>query len=307
MQNTLRLVTILAWGLWIPAYAQAPTFSLPPVPGSGELARAPADNKPPASPKSPITDAPPALAIPGTEALSNPPESPDILAKAEEEKEAEIEKAKQAANNLLLDTPEEEDTPAAPLYSVEPPPLNIGPSASADDEALSPPPLALPVPPTGVNLAATAIPESKSAVKKPVRQTWKDVLKPSYKPKETIFNFRRQILPSTIYRESYSNANRHLPVARNGQSYDHIFLLAVARNDVNAVRAMLANGRRDVNLINAEGDTALIVALRHGGLQTARLLLARGADPTMRGANGLSPYDYATYWGDTDLMAQLRG
>ncbi|MBN8543587.1 MAG: ankyrin repeat domain-containing protein [Alphaproteobacteria bacterium] len=163
------------------------------------------------------------------------------------------------------------------------------------------------MPPTGGSLVATAIPEIKAAAKKPKRPTWEDVLKPSYKPKETTFNYRRQVLPPTIYRDSYTNANRHLHVARSGQAYDNIFLLAVARNDVNAVRAMLANGRRDVNLTNAEGDSALIVALRHGALQTARLLLARGADPLMRGAGGLSPYDYAYYWGDTDLMAQLRG
>ncbi|MFZ4126055.1 MAG: ankyrin repeat domain-containing protein [Rickettsiales bacterium] len=306
MQNTLRLVTILAWGLWIPAYAQAPTFSLPPIPGSGGAVSTPAGSKPPTSPKAPSAEAPPPLAIPGNEALTAPPEQPEERSADATEDIPEAQEQEEAASDTPADQPLD-DAPAETPYAVEPPPLTIGPVASAEESVNAPPPLALPLPPTGASLEATAIPASKPAKPKRTRPTWEDVLKPSYEPVETTFNFRRQVLPPTIYRDAYTNENRHLPVARDGQHYDNIFLLAVARNDVNAVRAMLANGRRDVNLTNAEGDSALIVALRHGALQTARLLLARGADPTMRGAGGLSPYDYAYYWGDTDLMQALRG
>lgn len=209
-----------------------------------------------------------------------------------------------AVQPVLSDAPA---IPALPVigaspYNVAPPPLTLAGAPNIP----RPSGRALPVPaPTG--LSVTAIPEPKPEKVKKAIPTWKETLKPSYTPMDTKFNFRRQVLPSVIYRDQYSVANRHLPTARSSQSYDHVFLLAVARNDVNAVRAMLANGRRNVNLVNAEGDTALIVALRHGAFETARLLLARGANPAKQGANGWSAFDYAHYWGDPVLLDAIYG
>jgi hypothetical protein len=314
MQKTLRLVTILAWGLCIPAYAQAPTFSLPAIPGSGGAASSPQLAKAPENPTSNIS-LPPAL--PGLEKITNSANEK----KEEKEEVAELptldappkDVAKSEPADEVTSAETEEATKVGP-YDVSPPPLTLDnpapePKKSSENITAAPPPfpsLALPVPPTGARLQATAIPEIKVEAKR-TSPTWKDVLKPSYAPVDTKFNFRRQLLPPTIYREAYSGANRHLPTARTMPQYDHYFILAAARNDVNAVRAMLANGRRNVNLTNAEGDSVLIVALRHGAFATARLLIARGADTSMRGANGWSAYDYAQYWGNTELLAALNG
>ena len=311
MHNTLRLVTLLAWGLWIPAYAQAPTFSLPTIPGSAA---------PASSPAMPSSPAPAIPALPGLETLAAP--AKEEIAKEEtataeqpaEDKDAalaevaklerDIQAAQAAASN--------ESTPLseAPYQVVPPLALEAPPVSSAEpaiSNAAAPPPLFnIPAPPAAMDLAVTSIPEAPVTAATPSKPTWKDVLKPSYQPVKTNFNFRRQVLPSVIYRDQYSNANRHLPLARHGEQYDHYFILAVARNDLNAIRAMLANGRRNVNLMNAEGDPMLIVAIRHNAIAAARLLLARGANPSALGQNGMSAMDYAQYMGNQELINALR-
>jgi ankyrin repeat protein len=117
-------------------------------------------------------------------------------------------------------------------------------------------------------------------------------LKPSYDPVETKFNYRRVILPPEIYRDAYNADNRHLPTRQTMEQYDQWFLQAVARNDINATRAFLNSGR-SVNIINAEGDSALIVAIRYRAFDVARLLVARGANPMQPGKYGWSAVDYA--------------
>lgn len=309
MQKTLRLVTLLAWGLWIPAYAQAPTFSLPAIPGAGGGSVP----TPPAAPSNPSLAVPLSPAAPGLENLVQP-EAEQVEAQPALPTEAEKQEALKAASPIGNPAPVANiagsGAKKASPYNVAPPPLLLNNPAPDQNITAAPPPLpalALPAPPPALNLSATAIPASKpAAAKKPV-PTWKTTLKPSYKPKETKFNYRRQVMPSVIYREQYSIANRHLPTARSMQGYDHAFLMAAARNDVNAVRAMLANGRRDVNLINAQGESVLIVAIRHGAIDTAKLLLARGADPAKAGPEGWNAFDYAQYLGDPVLLDAIYG
>jgi hypothetical protein len=121
-------------------------------------------------------------------------------------------------------------------------------------------------------------------------KTWQTKLKPVMQARTIKFNYRRQLLPSTIYKPIYDAENEHLPVAVVGEDYDRWFLESVANNDINATRALLDSGR-DPNMVNAEGDTALVVALHYGAYDTARLLLARGANPMLAGMSGRNAYD----------------
>ena len=213
-----------------------------------------------------------------------------------------------------LEAPPQQITTGIP-YDVAPPPLTLpgAPDApiplpgglSALDSTLPPPPAigtldALTIPSGGEVVAE----KEKKAEKIP---SWKQPLKPSSVPVKTDYEFRRTMLPSTIYRNEYDPANRTLPTARTNALYDHYFLLAVARNDLNGIRAMLANGYRDVNIFNADGDTALIVAIRHNAIAAARLLIARGADPYLTGKGGYSAYDYARQLNNPELNAALEG
>lgn len=305
MQNTLRLVTLLAWGLWIPAYAQTPTFSVPPIPGTETNSAMPAS---PAAPKSPTSSLPMPPALPGLEKLTEATKPAEPVKAAEDTPKEAAENASTAPSPSAAAS----NAQVGPIpYTVAPPPLTLdnAPAEPAPAQAtIVPPPLpglALPAPPV-LDLAATAIPETKTEPAKKAEPTWNDVLKPSYKPMETKFNFRRQVMPSTIYRAAYSRVNNHLPTARTYESYDHAFILAAARNDVNGVRAMLYNGHRNVNLMNAEGDSVLLVALRHGALATARVLIANGADVNMSGSNGWNAMDYANYWGDPELTQAVQ-
>lgn len=325
MPNTLRLVTLLAWGLCVPAYAQAPTFSIPAIPGAETNNAAPAL---PAAPTAPSNSAPMPPPLPGLEKLTaeaapktEEAKQPEKVAEAKDAKPADAKaetapadpKAELAAAlgapapapgaEVLGPVPAPTPLQPAMPYSVAPPPLTLNAPPGQNITAAPPPlpPMALPIP-QPLGLAATAIPEPAPAAPKKTTPTWKEVLKPSYKPKETSFNYRRQVLPPQIYRAQYDRNNRHLPIARTYATYDHAFILAAARNDVNGVRAMLTDGHRNANLMNADGDSVLIVALRHGALATARLLIAYGADVGYSGSGGWSAMDYANYWGDPELI-----
>jgi ankyrin repeat protein len=84
------------------------------------------------------------------------------------------------------------------------------------------------------------------------------------------------------------------------------FFVHFARSgDVESLRKELDAGI-DANVTDNLGQTALIAAVSHGGLEATNLLLARGADPDVRDNAGWSPLHYAAYFGaGTDLMAAL--
>ena len=167
------------------------------------------------------------------------------------------------------------------LANDAPPPLPTSLGAGA-----TPPALDLGMP-TGTDSPTEAggLVETSPEVK-----TWQVKLAPSYKPKETKFNYRRVLLPAEIYRDSYNAANRHLPIRQTMESYDQLFLQAVARNDINGTRAFLNSGR-DINTTNAQGESALTIAIRAGAVDTARLLEARGAS-----ASTAAPQPMANYY-----------
>lgn len=91
-------------------------------------------------------------------------------------------------------------------------------------------------------------------------------------------DFHNQHLPHTIYKKQYRPENRHLPVAVYEQELDAQTFVAAARNDLNALRALI-NGGRDIHMINGYGETLLTVAAKHSAHTTVRYLLAKGLHP----------------------------
>jgi ankyrin repeat protein len=57
---------------------------------------------------------------------------------------------------------------------------------------------------------------------------------------------------------------------------------------MSGLQAALA-GNVDVNSLDAKGHTALILAIQHGHIDIVRALLARGANPNMADAHGITP------------------
>ncbi len=111
--------------------------------------------------------------------------------------------------------------------------------------------------------------------KKPSTKTWLTKLAPAIVPPETSFNYRREVLPPTIYRDAYAARNRHLPRAVMRQDYEQLLFASVTRNDVETARALL-NAGTNINAMAVTGETPLMVARRIGAHATAELLYARG-------------------------------
>lgn len=283
LARQLRLVTLLTVGLCGLAHAQTPDFSLPPLPGlpgAADSATAPVPLPPhdgsatlPSAQASPVDKEKPkqsqvaALpdAIPELADLPTPSVQP--LAPAE----------KASATPAETATTEPETKPAPPL-NVAPPPttlpglnLPLPPASVADAKP------ALPGVPSLPTLTASTLPEVdvEAIPAKPARKTWQTSLAPSSVDLTPNFNYRRQVLPDAIYRQAYDRANTHLPPRVTVEDYDNQLRSAIARNDVNATRALL-NERRSLNLTQ-QGQGLITLARNYGATDTERLLIARGA------------------------------
>ena len=95
-------------------------------------------------------------------------------------------------------------------------------------------------------------------------------------------------------------------VARPGRSSGRRTPLAVAAANGRAdiVAELLAAGS-PVNVLDANGVTALYLAAAYGHEPTVELLLAHGADPNAAGPGSQSPLWTAVYHGFADIVARL--
>jgi hypothetical protein len=161
-------------------------------------------------------------------------------------------------------------TTAAKTDAAAPPPLP--PSApSIPNLALAPPP----IPGGSGKPAATTLPEIKVAHEKPAQKTWETKLAPAIVPPATNFNYRRELLPETVYRTSYDAENQHLPLRTTRDDYTRLLFTEAARNNINATRALL-NAGADATAKTADGESLRVYAENHGATDTVRLLDARG-------------------------------
>lgn len=110
----------------------------------------------------------------------------------------------------------------------------------------------------------------------PKEKAWAVPLEPVSTAYKTKFNYRRQLLPGTIYRQAYNEQNKHLPIAVTRQDYANLLFASVTKNDVETTRALL-NAGTSIAVTNSSGETLLAAARRSGATATAQLLAARGA------------------------------
>jgi hypothetical protein len=283
----LGLVSLLVGGLCVSAFAQSPSLSLPalpPLPGapatnSGNLSALPSINLP-SVPQAPIPAAPDvgkasALNLPS---LPVTPPAPS----------AEIASAKTNAEPVVKGSlmPLPNAAAAKPPADPEGDMVDTGSSAVGTPGSLPPQgmpalpipgaeALAVPLPPT-IPEAATSLPEIDVACEKPKVKTWLSKLAPSIIPPVTNFNYKREVLSEVIYSTRYSRENSHLPMRMTREDYEAMLFTSVAKNDIEATRALL-NAGTGLQVTNDAGETPLAAAKRAGAVDVAALLEARGA------------------------------
>lgn len=94
-------------------------------------------------------------------------------------------------------------------------------------------------------------------------------------------------------------------VAEPGATRQQQLRRAAEAGDVDEIAA-LASGLRDLNARDAQGRTAVMIATLHGQTAAVTTLLARGADPNVADANGLTPLQAARAAGASDIIATLE-
>lgn len=117
-------------------------------------------------------------------------------------------------------------------------------------------------------------------------------------------NFKTQVLPDVLNSKEYASRNQHLPKAVYREDLEQSLFVAVARGDLNAIRAMLNNGV-DVEAKNAIGDTPLVHAAINGQAGAVRVLLARGANPNNPNVHGNTAMQVAAERGREDIIDAL--
>jgi hypothetical protein len=117
-------------------------------------------------------------------------------------------------------------------------------------------------------------------------------------------NFKTQMLPDVLNSKEYASRNQHLPKAVYREDLEQSLFVAVARGDLNAIRAILNNGV-DVEAKNAIGDTPLVHAAINGQAGAVRVLLARGANPNNPNVHGNTAMQVAAERGREDIIDAL--
>ena len=131
--------------------------------------------------------------------------------------------------------------------------------------------------PPSIPVAPTSLPEIHVERQQHKVQTWQTTLAPSYRqPSTADYHYRRVQLPANIYASQYDTANSHLPARETREEYEALLFSMVAKNDINATRALL-NAGTGLEATNSYGETPLMVAKRTGATEVAQLLTARGA------------------------------
>ena len=79
---------------------------------------------------------------------------------------------------------------------------------------------------------------------------------------------------------------------------------AAMRRDIGAVRSLLAK-KADVNATGSDGTTALEWMIRIDDIETAKMLLAAGADPLKANRLGVTPIALASANGNSEMLRIL--
>jgi hypothetical protein len=294
----LAIGAFVAFGVCLSAFAQAPLPDLPPLPSPAVPA---ASGAPPQAgstalpeinlPAMPVVSGnvmPTASPLP---AMSAAPPKPEVAQVPSLPPIAAGAGAPAQASPSLPSLPpigvQASSTPITPEVTVDAELPEFDEPAqpeSADATALPDQPLPLPgqeavTPPDGLELpgeTAEVTPVIKVVREKEPPKSWETTLiKQAISPK-TDFNYKRQVLPPQISRTQYSRQNMHLPRRVTRDDYSELLFTSVAKNDLEATRALL-NAGTNLHATNNYGETPLQFARRMGATDVAALLVARGA------------------------------
>ena len=110
--------------------------------------------------------------------------------------------------------------------------------------------------------------------------------------------------PKQLYNNTNTTYNKHLPPVYLKSDYFDMAFKAVETDDEDALRAVLS-GSNFLNQQNKNGDTILIYAIQNRGINSARILLAKGALTDIANNRQRTALHYAASLGDVDSVKLL--
>lgn len=127
------------------------------------------------------------------------------------------------------------------------------------------------------------------------------------KPKKRMptFNYKRQNLPPSLYKESYTERdNSKLPTRLTWKKLNDAMFAAAARGDLNTMRALKQKGV-DMRVRNASGESLLLAAARANKTNAVHWLVLNGAYVNEMNNRGESALVIATRNGNVKMTKTL--
>lgn len=117
-------------------------------------------------------------------------------------------------------------------------------------------------------------------------------------------NYKNQVPPKKLYERPYSPTNLHLPPVYFKSYYLYLAFNAAAKDDLKGLNAVL-NRYNLLNGQNKDGDTVLMYAIQNNSINSARLLLAKGAYVDAVNHRRRTALHYAAALGNKELTKLL--
>lgn len=117
-------------------------------------------------------------------------------------------------------------------------------------------------------------------------------------------NYNNYVPPRQLYNASAEEDNKHIPAIYFKSDYFNMAFQAIKKGDIEGLRSIITQ-TNFINKQNKDGDTLLIFAIANNKLNSARLLLAKGACPNITNYQQRSPLHYAAFSGNVEATKLL--
>lgn len=120
-----------------------------------------------------------------------------------------------------------------------------------------------------------------------------------------VYDYRTTILPSSINKKVYGEENQHLPKVFYNEEYSALLFVAVAKNNVQDIKALL-HKEADINAQDSRnGYTPLIYAVKNNKINAVRYLITRGANLNKQAFDGNTALHIAMMTGNLQITEIL--
>ena len=135
-----------------------------------------------------------------------------------------------------------------------------------------------------------------------------DKIEGPYNPdvEREVFDYKTYKTPDEFKPKLFGNKNKHIAPPLYKDTVYLNFFDAAKTGNTNNLRSMYKSDHiNDIDMADANGDTALIISTKYSHINNIRYILANGADPDKANNLGIAPIHIAAALGRADIVDAL--